>query len=121
RSRRCTGGGARQVRRRRQDRGRRLPPPGGAGRSRHRVVLRAGLMAGWGDALRWDAGALAAAATAQRGHSTSLASTMRRVATSSPGDWSGAAASAAGSRRRAVVERGEELTGQLAAASAAYS
>lgn len=77
-------------------------------------------MAGWGDGLRWDAGALATAASTQGSQATALAASMNRVAAASPGHWTGNAAMAANARRLALVDRGEGLVGQLTDASDAY-
>ncbi|GAB3813146.1 hypothetical protein GCM10028820_07400 [Tessaracoccus terricola] len=78
-------------------------------------------MAAWGDALRWDDGALAAAAGTQRTQSAALVSSMHQVAASDPDSWSGAASAAARARRGVLVEQGSGLGEQLSAAAEAYA
>lgn len=78
-------------------------------------------MAGWGDALRWDSGALAAAASDHGSRATALTGSMQQVAAAAPESWTGAAATAADARRKVLARSGTLLAEQLTSAAEAYS
>ena len=65
----------------------------------------------WGALLRWDDGAVAAAADEQRGHANDISSAYEGVVSAVPPIWVGDAANAAGADRELMAVRIEKLAG----------
>lgn len=78
-------------------------------------------MASWADGLSWDAVELRASAQDSANRARDLDSSMARIRSANPEDWSGLASRAAGTRRNKIADQGVSTAELLANAAEAYS